>query len=381
MQLHTVNELSEKDRIRVLVVAVTLRGGGAERQIVHLLNGLDRTRFAPYLYLFKHEGIYLQDLDEGVSLISPQVQHKYELPKVLLHLRREVISLQPAITFGNLWPESISLINVCKTLPQSHRPKVVIGVQNNPCFDGKWKIRTIQWLRSDIDCVVACSQGVREGLLKFHPYFRDARVIPNSVDLPAIRKRAQEPLEHPWLDDSIPILVAVGRLVEQKGFHHLLPALYLLRENIPVRLWILGQGPLKPALEKQARELGISDGVQFLGFQPNPFKYMARADVFVLSSLWEGLPSVLVEAMGLGLPVVATRAPYGPQDVIQDGINGCLVPVADPEAMAESIEHLLCNAEERIRIQSTGKTWVEEKFSASCMSREFEELFLKVLKY
>jgi len=370
----------KRQKIRVLVVAVTLRGGGAERQVVHLLNGLDRAKFEPHLYLFKREGIYLNDLPHWVPIISPEVNHKFEWLRVLLHLRREIISLKPDIAFSNMWPESISLINVCKALPQSRRPKVVIGVQNNPRFYGIWKIRSIQWLRSNIDCIVACSQGVRKGLVKVHPSFSDTQVIPNSVDLQFIREKAQEPLDHPWLDDPNPILVAVGRLVEQKGFHHLLPAINQLRARIPARLWVLGKGLLKPALEKQAEELEISDSVQFLGFQPNPFKYMAKSDIFVLSSLWEGLPSVLVEAMGLGLPVVSTRAPYGPQDVIQDGANGYLVPVADPEAMANSIEYLLHNPDERIRIQEAGKSWVEENFSASHMSRQFEEMFGDVLK-
>jgi glycosyltransferase involved in cell wall biosynthesis len=366
--------------ICILVVGVTLRGGGAERQVVHLLNGLDRTRFAPHLYLFKREGIYLDDLQPDVPIISPDVKYKFEWPRVLLHLRQKVLSMQPDITFSNMWAESISLINVCKTLPRSHRPKVVIGVQNNPRFYGKWKIRTIQWLRSNIDCIVACSQGVQKGLVEIHHSFSDARVIPNSVNLQGIRELAQEPVEHPWLDDSTPILVAVGRLVEQKGFPYLLSAIKRLNKRTPVHLWILGKGPLKSALEKQAESLDVGDNVQFLGFQSNPFKYMARSNLFVLSSLWEGLPSVLVEAMGLGLPVVSTRAPYGPQDVIQDGVNGFLVPVADPEAMADSIEYLLHNPDELIRIQEAGKSWVEEKFSASYMTRQFEELFVDVLK-
>jgi glycosyltransferase involved in cell wall biosynthesis len=365
--------------IRALVVAVTLRGGGAERQIVHLLNGLNRDQFEPHLYLFKEEGIYLEDLPEDLPLISPRVEHKVELPRVLVHLRRTILSLKPDVAFSNMWPETASLISVCRSLPARKRPKVIVGIQNNPRFYGLWRVRTVQWLRSDIDRLVACSPGVREALVSLHPSFRRARVIPNAVDLYSIREQARKTVEHPWVDDSVPILVAMGRLVEQKGFHHLLPAIQLLRRRLAVRLWILGKGPLKPELEYQARELGISDAVQFLGFQSNPFKYIARSDVFVLSSLWEGLPSVLVEAMGLGLPVVATRAPYGPEDVIEDGVNGYLVPVANPEALATSIEYVLSNPRERDRVGNAGRSWVEQKFSASHVSRQFEDLFREVL--
>ena len=365
--------------IRFLVVAVTLRGGGAERQVVHLLNELNRDQFEPYLYLFKEEGIYLDDLPEDLPLISPRVEYKVELPRVLMHLRRTILSLEPDVAFSNMWPETASLISVCRSLPAQKRPKVIVGIQNNPRFYGLWRIRTVQWLRSDIDRLVACSSGVREALVNIHPSFRQARVIPNSVDLHSIREQARQPLEHSWLDDSVPILVAMGRLVEQKGFHHLLPAIHLLQRRLPVRLWILGKGPLKQELEQQARELGISGDVEFLGFQSNPFKYIARSDVFVLSSLWEGLPSVLVEAMGLGLPVVATRAPHGPEDVIEDGVTGYLVPVADPKAMAMSIEYVLSNPRERDHVRHAGKSWVEQKFSASYMSRQFESLFREVV--
>ena len=379
MQLHTTNELSERDRIRVLVVAVTLRGGGAERQVVHLLNKLDNSHFEPYLYLFKEEGIYLDDLPENLPLISPRVHQKCEFPRVLLHLRRTLLSLQPHIVFSNLWPENMSVASVCKFLPGSKRPKTIAGIQDSPRFYSRGRIWAAKWLLTNVNGIVGCSHGVRKGLMELDPEFRRVQVIPNAVDIQLVRKLAREPLDHPWMGGSVPILIAVGRLVEQKGFKYLLHSMQILLQRRSVRLLILGDGPLESLLETQTHELGIEESVQFLGFQSNPFKYMARSDVFVLSSLWEGLPSVLLEAMALELPVVATRAPYGPEEVIRDGFNGCLVPVAQPEAMADCIDALMQDADRRSKLGKTGQSWVEENYSARAMSRRFETLFRKVL--
>lgn len=374
-----MNKRGEKKRIRVLVVAVTLRGGGAERQIVHLLNKLDRSYFEPYLYLFKEKGIYLDDLPENLPTVSPRVHQKYEFPRALLHLRRTLLSLQPHIVFSNLWPENVSVAIVCKSLPEIDCPKTIAGIQDSPHFYSRFRTWAAKWLLANVDGIVGCSHGVRKGLMEIDPGFCHAQVIPNAVDIQIVRKLAEEPLDHSWMGDSVPVLIAVGRLVEQKGFKYLLQALQILLRSRPVRLMILGEGPLKSSLETRTRELGIGDYVQILGFRPNPFKYMARADVFVLSSLWEGLPSVLLEAMALGLPVVATRAPYGPEEVIQDGFNGNLIPVAQPKAIADCVEVLLQDVDKRSRLGKTGQSWVEKNYSARAMGHRFETLFREIL--
>lgn len=374
-----VNNLGEEDKIRVLVVAVTLRGGGAERQLVHILNKLNYSHFEPYLYLFKEEGIYLNDLPENLPIVSPQVCQKYEFPRVLLHLRRTLLSLQPHIVFSNLWPENVSAAIVSRSLSKNKRPKTIAGIQDSPHFYGRFRIWAAKWLLSRVDSIVGCSHGVREGLMEIAPEFCRAQVIPNAVNIQLVRKLAEEPLDHPWLGDSVPILIAVGRLVEQKGLGYLLQALQILLRSRPVYLFILGEGPLRSSLETQVRELGIDDYVHLFGFQSNPFKYMARADVFVLSSLWEGLPSVLLEAMALGLPIISTRAPYGPEEVIRDEFNGYLVPVAQPEAMADCIGALLQNLDKRSELGKTGQSWVEKNYSARAMARQFEVLFREMV--
>ena len=161
----------------------------------------------------------------------------------------------------------------------------------------------------------------------------------NIVDDERSRARMREPVEHRWFDDrSMPVLVAAGRLAPWKGFADLIDAIALLVKRKQVRLLILGDGPLRGELQSQIVARGLADWVELVGYVENPLKYFSHADVFVLSSLVEGLPNVLVEAMMCGCTPVSTNCPTGPSEVLQDGKYGYLVPMRDPIAMAAAIE-------------------------------------------
>ena len=149
---------------------------------------------------------------------------------------------------------------------------------------------------------------------------------------------------HPWLDGSdIPVVIAAGKLKPQKDFETLLRAFALVQAKRNARLIILGRGPKKQALRELATELGISDCFQLPGHVRNPYAYFSRAAVFVLSSAWEGLPNVLIEAMACGCSVVSTDCPSGPFEILEEGAVGRLVPVGDATAMAKAIIESLDN--------------------------------------
>lgn len=161
----------------------------------------------------------------------------------------------------------------------------------------------------------------------------------NIVDDARSRERMLETVEHAWLvDKSVPVLMAAGRLAPWKGFNDLIEAMALLAGKRRVRLLILGDGPLRAELQGLIETRGLLDVVELVGYVENPLKYFAHADVFILSSLVEGLPNVLVEAMMCGCTPVSTDAPTGPREVLQDGKYGYLVPMRDPVAMAAAIE-------------------------------------------
>ena len=165
-------------------------------------------------------------------------------------------------------------------------------------------------------------------------------VIPNPVIDQQLLRLAEEPLDDPWFGDPRhPTVLAVGRLTRQKDFATLVRAMALVRETSPARLVIIGQGEdeYRRLLERLRVELGLEDAVRLHGFDPNPYKYMRAADLFVMSSEWEGPGHVLIEAQAIGTPAVSTDCPAGPRDTLLDGEAGLLVPVGDPPAMAEAI--------------------------------------------
>ena len=165
-------------------------------------------------------------------------------------------------------------------------------------------------------------------------------VIPNPVISQQVLSLGEESVDHPWFGDpDQPLVLAVGRLTRQKDFPTLVRAMALVRKLIAARLLIVGEGEgeHRDLIETLKTELGVQEAVTLLGFDPNPYKYMRAADLFVMSSEWEGPGHALIEAQALGTPTVSTDCPAGPRDTLLDGRAGLLVPVGDPEAMAAAI--------------------------------------------
>jgi glycosyltransferase involved in cell wall biosynthesis len=168
------------------------------------------------------------------------------------------------------------------------------------------------------------------------------QVILNPVNPDRVRQLAAAPIEHPWFQNSsIPTIVTAARLAKQKQLDGLLRAFAQVVKVTPARLLILGEGPLRGELEKLCQELGIADAVAMPGYDPNPYRYMANCDVFVLASAWEGCPIALQEAMAAGAAVVVTDAPGGMKDIVDNGKYGRMVPTGDPDALATEILQLL----------------------------------------
>jgi glycosyltransferase involved in cell wall biosynthesis len=187
--------------------------------------------------------------------------------------------------------------------------------------------------------IIANSQGAAESLQKHNRLSREKiRVIYNPVVSPELLQLAEQPLAHPWFSDTIyPVVLGIGRLTRQKDFPTLLRAFATARRDHPMRLVIVGDGEERARLCALAQQLGVNQEVLLVGFDPNPYRYMRRASVFVLSSQWEGLPNALIEAMACGAPVVSTDCPSGPREILEDGKWGRLVPVGDSVALAHAI--------------------------------------------
>ena len=224
--------------------------------------------------------------------------------------------------------------------------KVLVSVQGLPQTD---RLRSLLWPRfyPRADSIVAPVRGIADRTVRIAELDdSQLQVIPNPVITDRLIDRGQEVPDHPWFDGDRPVVVGVGRQTYQKDFSTLLRAFAEMDRD--AHLVVPGkEGDRTSHLADLARQLGVQGSVSFPGFVDNPYAYIRAADVFVLSSRWEGPGHVLVEALALGTPVVATDCPIGPRDILDDGNAGILVPVGDETAMASAVAELLADPEKR----------------------------------
>lgn len=327
---------------RIALFLPSLRGGGAERVMVNLARGFARWGIQVDLVLARAEGPYLSHVPREVRLVDLHATRVLaSLPGLVRYLRSECPkALLSALHHANvvaLWARKLARVPT----------RVVVSVHSNPSqatANSKnlrarlmplWAWRYYSWAHA----VVAVSRGVAEDLVRLTGLPRNkVRVIYNPVVTPELFEKAEESLSHPWFAaGEPPVVLGVGRLTAAKDYPTLIRAFALIRKEVLARLMILGEGEERSKLEALVRDLNLEDDVALPGFVENPYKYMKRARVFVLSSAWEGFGNVLVEAMALGTPVVATDCASGPAEILEDGKWGRLVPVGDEKALAQAI--------------------------------------------
>jgi glycosyltransferase involved in cell wall biosynthesis len=269
-----------------------------------------------------------------------------------LRLRRIITRRRPALALGFQEAANIPLLLALRTLRR--RPAVAVSTQSAPSVvlaDARPRTRArvtmaMRRLYPGADRLVVAAEGVRRDLEDLAPTSAGRiRVIHNAGIDATVAARAGEPWSHPFLSGAAPLLVACGRLTEQKDYPTLLRAVAELTLRRDVRLVILGDGPLRGDLERLVRDLGIGNAVDLAGYTSNPHPCMARAQVFVLSSRSEGFGNVLVEALALGVPIVSTDCPYGPREILDGGRYGMLVPPGDATALADAIARMLDDAQ------------------------------------
>ena len=356
--------------------------------LLRVINHLDRKKFRLSLALGRSGGTYESALAKDVKvhvLNTGRINSStLRMIRAIGPLRKILQSEQPNVICSVLDHANTVAILASRGV-QYHSPKVVISVQNPPSirYGRSWQITSrlllslIERVYPQADRVIALSQGVAEDLLTLIPKIRDrTEVIYNAgVDLTVLNGASELPKEE--LPRSGSLLVACGRLTEQKGFPHLIEALARVRRVTPAELWIIGEGKQRQYLENKIQQLGLTNCVRLLGFQNNPYKYMAAADVFVLSSLFEGFGNVIVEAMACGAPVVATDCPYGPREIIENSVSGLLVPPANVEALSEAIVRVLKDRELKQKLSQNGKERSQD-FHAKAIAIAYGELFERV---
>lgn len=329
-----------------LAVVISLSGeGGVERMVLNLVERFAQLQLPVDLVTIRADSEHLSDLPGNIRHVDLGVRHAtWAAPALSRYLKRErpvamLVAKDRAI-------RSAALARRLAGVPT--RLVGRLGTNLSAALDGKSAVQRyarylpMRWLYPWVDLIVAVSDGVAEDTRRITGLGAERlQVIRNPVITARLHELARRPAPHPWFDEPVPVIMGAGRLTRQKDFHTLLRAFAEVRAGRPCRLLILGEGGHRQSLEALARELGVAQDVALPGFDGNPYAYMARARLFVLSSAWEGSPNVLTEALACGTPVVATDCPSGPREILDGGRFGPLVPVGDVRAMAAAIAKTL----------------------------------------
>lgn len=355
--------------------------GGVERIVVNLIHGLQAAGWSPCLVLNRKTGPMLAELpagvpvhDLGVSSFGSGVRSlaaflRRERPAVLISQRAYLNALA---ALAHLLSGRISKLVLAEhTLLQYEwsDPRI-------PKSPVDHLLRhTLPTLYRLADAPVAVSQGVAKGLVQLFRLPRHGvQVLYNPIVPPDVAVRAAQPLDLPWPDDGRPLILAVGRFSIEKGNELLLRAMPHVLARMSARLAILGDGPQAESLHRLARELGIEDHVHFMGLLPNPYAWLARADVFAMPSIIETFPTVIVEAMAVGCPVVSFDCPEGPREILTPEVDGLLIPPEDPVALAEGICRVLSDSALADRLRQGGARRAQD-FTFERTIGAYERLF------
>jgi len=345
-QAEDIGTRPEGSRRRVLFVVPSLRAGGAERVVLNLVNNLDRVRFEPVLAMGRAAGQYFDQLAADVPVHELGAERSRAALPALVRVVRRTAPDTILSTLGLNWVTAVA-----RPLFRCH-PRVILREGNSPSafledlslsapFTARLYRALYPWVYRRADLVVCQSEFMKHDLeasLAVRP--ADVTVVPNPVDVDQVLARA---VERCVLDGRPgPHLVAVGRLARQKGVDVLLAAFAQLRKEVPsAQLWILGDGEDRATLERLADDLEVAGAVHFEGVVANPFAFVARSDVFVSAARYEGVSNAILEALVCGTPVVATACPSGINEVVEEGVNGWLVPPEDSTALAAALQRAI----------------------------------------
>lgn len=364
---------------RVLVVTDEMEVGGSQRQIVHLLRGLRaRGRQAELLYFRKRshlvdaleaDGVPVHRIDKRGAV---DVAFAWRLWRFLREGRFDVVHAF-SIT-AEMWVR-LALVGV----PGS---RLVSSVRGLGLTGPDWHWRAKRWVIHGSAAVVSNTRAGAELVARRCGVpLQVIDVVPNGLELPPVPTSAERSAlrRELGLPDGTRLLLFVGRLVPEKNLPLLLEALSRVTNSQRPLLWLAGDGPERARIEAEIARLGLGDGVRLLGERSDASRLMQAADLLVLPSREEGLSNVLLEAMGSGLPVIAT-AVGGSPELIDDHVTGRLLPSDDAAAMASTIAALAADADERARLARAAREQAEARFTVRAMVEHTERIYDRCLR-
>lgn len=365
--------MEERKIKKVIFFIPTLSGGGAERVVSELSCNLPEC-IRQYIVLF-HDKISYPHRAELMSLGLDDDDSRnifvkaMRIIKRVVRFKKVVDAVRPDVVISFLQANTVNLLT--RQCSKKNMYRAVISErtatsQIDMIMKGLYGFvnRTLMsLLYKKADKIVSVSEAIKYDLVRIFGVAEERiTVIYNPIDAQKLSALAQEEVDHPWFMQTVPIIITVGRLSAQKDQKSLLEAFAYINKEKRCRLVIIGEGDLRDDLLRRARSLGVENGVSILGFQRNPFKYIARSKIFVLPSLFEGFPNALVEAMAIGCPVIAADCVSGPREILDPSLShnsaisglrmadfGILFPVGDIAAMADGMRLMLNDEKVRCR--------------------------------
>ncbi|HEX6579555.1 MAG TPA: glycosyltransferase [Actinomycetota bacterium] len=333
-------------RVRVAIFTANMDGGGAERAMAKLAAGIADRGFDVDLVLSDASGHYLAEVPPEVRIVDLHARRVLaSLPGLVRYLRRErpaaMLTSMNYVNVVGIWARALARVDT--QLVVNEQNALSLEAAHSPRRRHRMLPRLIGRFYPWADRIVAVARGTADDLSRTAGLPRERiDVVHNPIVTPELKQLADAPLDHPWFrPGEPPVVVSVGRLAEQKDFGTLLRAFAQVRDERDARLVILGEGPERGSLEALVAELGLDDAAALPGWVQNPYPWMKGAGTYVLSSRWEGLPSVLIEALYCGVPIVAADCLSGPKEILEGGRHGLLVKVGDVDGLARGIRSAL----------------------------------------
>lgn len=357
----------------------SMNGGGAEKVSSSLANFFITEGFKVDLLLTKKTGKFLKLLDDNVNIIELSGKRvALDIIPLLNYVRKSspkvIIS---SMTHCNLILATVAVISKkdCKYVGTEHT-NFSQAIYNHSYFK-KCLIKVlIKNLYTQLNGIVSVSSGVKSDLITHFPKLESKiEVIYNPFDLSFIHNEALKDCMHAWLQPNreYKTILSIGRLTYAKDYKNLIRAMTIVNKTLNARLIILGEGEMEEDLKNYILANHLSHIIHMAGFEANPFSYLSRADVYVLSSKHEGLPSSLIEALVCNTSIISTDCPSGPSEILQEGKWGKLVPVGDSEALSNAIINVL--SEERLKVDTSNRAI---DFSVSNIGNKYIEYIDKV---
>jgi len=369
-------------KVDIALFVANMEVGGAERMMLHLAHGFVSRGLTVDLVLLRATGPNIQSIPPNVRVVELDCAHsRSSLWKLVSYLRRE----RPRAMLSTL--DTLNVIAILAKWLSGSDTRLAISLtcflslvydpKNADIFTGsitsRITFKALKYLYRFADRIVAISSGVADDCAKLANIPRSRiEVFYLPVITPNLHERSQEPINHAWFSaGASPVIIAVGRLSKAKDYPTLIKAFAILRKRKPTHLLILGEGECRSELEQLVRDLGLTNEISLPGYIDNQYAFILHASVLALSSAWEGLSNVLVEALACGTKVVSTDCFSGPREILEDGKWGKLVPVGDAGALALALEETLDSG-----VDASPSAEILERFSLDSVVNKYCRLLL-----